>query len=548
MMSLPNLKQIITLSLSVVGFFIASSSSAVAMTLSLELLGTHTTGIFDEGAAEISAYDPVSQRLFVVNGSANQLTVLDISNPRNPMALSPISLMGGGVNSVAAKNGIIAVAEQALVKTEPGMVSFFDTNGNFLNRVTVGALPDMLTFTPSGMAVLVANEGEPNDDYTIDPEGSISIIDLSLGVGAASVMTADFSGFNSSNLDPNVRIFGLNATIQQDLEPEYITINNDGSTAWITLQENNAIAILDLNRKTITDIVALGFKDHSLPKNSLDASNQDGMINLQNYTHLFGMYQPDAIASYVVNNQTYLVTANEGDARDYDGFSEEARVNSLMLDPTAFPDATIQNNARLGRLTITNTSGDNGNDGDFDQLYAFGARSFSIWDENGILVWDSGNEFEVLLAQLLPTFFNASNDNNTFDNRSDDKGPEPEGVTIGRIGGKVYGFIGLERIGGVMVYDITNPNNPSFVTYTNNRDFTQPISSLLAGDLGPEGVLFIDAEDSPNGSPLLVVANEISGSTSIFGITQVPEPSAILSLFTVGLISVFSRKKGIGNR
>ncbi len=540
-----NLQSLITSSI-ILGSFFTFSQSAQGMKLSLELLGTHETGIFDEGAAEIPAYDPTSGRVFVVNGFANEITVLDINNPRNPLALSPISLTGGGVNSVAVRNGVVAVAEQATTVTDPGMVSFYNTDGLFLNSVMVGALPDMLDFTPDGSKVLVANEGEPNDDYTIDPEGSVSIIDISGGIGSLSqsnVITAGFQAFNNSRqqlIDAGVRIFGPGASVAQDLEPEYITISEDSTTAWVALQENNALGVLDIIDGEFDEIIALGFKDYSLDSNSLDASNEDGAINLQSYNNLVGMYQPDAIASYTVNGQTYIVTANEGDSRDYDGFSEEERIGDVVLDPDTFPNATeLQQDSVLGRLNITTTLGDTDGDGDFDELYAYGARSFSIWNEEGTLVFDSGNQFEVLLARLLPEYFNASNDNNTFDNRSDDKGPEPEAVTIGRIGDQIFAFIGLERIGGIMIYDITDPENPSFVSYTNNRNFTEDVMTSATGDLGPEGVLFINPEDSPTNSPLLVVANEVSGTTSIFSVSQVPEPNAILGLMTVGLMGSF---------
>jgi DNA-binding beta-propeller fold protein YncE len=541
---LPNLKQVLKLSILVLGPLLVFSNSAKAGQLSLSLLSTHQTGIFDASAAEIPAYDAMTKRLFVTNSSANQLTILDINNPRNPIALSPINLTGGGVNSVAINNGLVAVAEQGAVVTDPGMVSFYDINGTFLNSVTVGALPDMLAFTPDGSRILVANEGEPNDDYTIDPEGSISIINRS----DFSVVNAGFGAFNSqiNDLrDAGVRIFGPGATVAQDLEPEYITISEDSTTAWISLQENNALAKLDIATGIITDILPLGFKDLSLPENALDASNRDDAINIQPYPNLFGMYQPDSIASYEVGGKTYIVTANEGDARDYAGFSEEARVADLILDPTAFPDAaTLQLDENLGRLTVTNTLGDTDGDGDFDEIYVFGGRSFSIFDEDGNLVWDSGNDFEIRLAALLPDFFNANNDNNTFDNRSDDKGPEPEALTIGVVGDQIYAFIGLERIGGIMVYNITDPNNPIFVTYTNNRDFTQDVTSPLAGDLGPEGFLFIDPKDSPTGSSLLVVANEVSGTTSIYSVSTVPEPNAVLGLMILGLMGGLKAKFG----
>jgi hypothetical protein len=200
--------------------------------------------------------------------------------------------------------------------------------------VEVGALPDMLVFTPDGKRVLVANEGEPNDAYDVDPEGSVSIIDLPNDITKltqANVRTATFDKFNDAELDPSIRIFGPGATVAQDLEPEYITVSKDSKTAWVALQENNAIAVLDIDSGEFTALRGLGFKDHRLPGNELDVSDRDKQINITNWP-VFGIYQPDAIASYDYQGRTYIVTANEGDARDYDGFSEEFRVKDLMLD------------------------------------------------------------------------------------------------------------------------------------------------------------------------------------------------------------------------
>jgi Ca2+-binding RTX toxin-like protein len=482
------------------------------MTITLSALGT-----FTGSGAEIPAFDPLTQRTFVVSGGAT-LEVLDGSDPANPTLANSIDLSAfGTANSVAVKNGIVAIAIESENTQAPGVVAFYDVDGNFLSAVTVGALPDMLTFSPDGKKVLVANEGEPssyNQPDSVDPEGSVSIIDLSNGVlnlNQSNVVTADFTAFNNQKdalLAQGVRIFGLNATVAQDFEPEYITVSSDSKTAWVTLQENNAIAILDLETGKITDIKPLGYKDHSLAGNGLDSSDRDGAINIQTRPVL-GMYLPDAIASFTVNGQTYLITANEGDAREYDGLEEEARINSLTLDPTAFPNASaLRNNAVLGRLNVTNTLGDTDGDGDFDQLYAFGARSFSIWDAQGNLVFDSGDQLEQITAALVPTNFNSDGTPASFDTRSDNKGSEPEGVVTGVINGRTYAFIGLERIGDVIVFDVTNPTSPSFVQYIDNP-----------GDIAPEGLAFVSAEESPTGQPLLIVASEVSGTTTTYEIS-----------------------------
>lgn len=502
--------------------------------ITLKQIGRYSAGPStnpDEPRTEISAYDPASKRLFSINLNLRQLDVLDLSAPETPVLTQTVPL-GGKPNSVAVHRGVVAVALEGAQKTDPGSVKFFNTSGMLLNHLTVGSLPDMLTFSPNGRWLLVANEGEPNSYNqvdSIDPEGSVSVIDMRgdvTGLTQFDVRTATFNPAIRQENASSIRVFGPNATLAKDLEPEYITVSKDSRTAWVTLQENNAIAVLDIPSATFTKIIGLGFKDHLQADNKLDASDRDepgpsnnGIINIRNWPVL-GMYQPDSIAAYRVKGKTYLVTANEGDARDYTGFSEEVRVGSLALDAASFaaqgfPDVTtgpggLRNNDNLGRLTITNTLGNTDGDPEFEKLYAFGARSFSIWDDAGGLVYDSGDELEQRTAALVPTIFNSNGTVTTFDTRSDNKGPEPEGLAIGKIGGKTYAFIGLERTGGVIVYDISNPKSPRFATYAN----TAPT------DLSPEGLLFIKAKDSPNGRPLVVVSHEVSNTVTIFEVER----------------------------
>ncbi|MBP55260.1 choice-of-anchor I family protein [Marinobacter sp.] len=528
----------------------AGSPGTSQTLIELNTLGTYASGAFDEGAAEIVAHDPANQRLFVINANDSTVDVLDIQDPEMPLKLSTIDATaeGASANSVAVYGGFVAVAIEANVKQDNGKVVFYNsTDLNKVGEVEVGALPDMLTFTGDGQKLLVANEGEPSDDYSVDPEGSVSIVDLSNGVAAATVTRVGFASFNGQQaelMEQGLRVFGPGATLAQDLEPEYIAISIDGKKAWVAMQEANAVAELDIAAGEITAIIPLGFKDHSIIGNELDASNDDSGINIRNWP-VKGIYHPDAMTSYGFNGKTYYITANEGDSRDYDGFSEEFRVADLTLDATAFPNAAeLQEDANLGRLNVTSTLGfanscapsDPANvtlmGGEYDrsyvenncvynELYAYGARSFSIWSETGERVFDSGSEFERITASLIPDNFNSNNDENAFDNRSDDKGPEPEAVTVGTINGQTFAFIGLERVGGIMVYNVTNPQNPEFVQYLNNRDFSASQTDLengMAGDLGPEGLAFIAADDSPNGKPMLVVGNEVSGTTTLYGI------------------------------
>ncbi len=528
--------------------------------IELNVLGSYQAEgeVFDESAAEIVAHDPANQRLFVVNALARTIDVLDINDPSLPVKLSTIDATaeGAAANSVAVYGDLVAVAIEAENKQANGKVVFYNsTDLNKAGEVEVGALPDMVTFTRDGQKVLVANEGEPSNDYSVDPEGSVSIIDLSNGVASATVTTAGFTGFNADQADletAGLRIFGPGATLAEDLEPEYIAVSIDNTKAWVALQENNAVAELDIEAGEITALLPLGYKDHSIIGNELDASNRDSGINIRNWP-VKGMYMPDAITSYGYNGKTYYITANEGDSRDYDGWTEEFRMADLTLDPASDLSAitNLLEDENLGRLNTTSTMGiSNGCDpsqlpaelgdlnGDtdvdvddvkfyventceYDTLFSYGARSFSIWSEDGKRVFDSGSEFERITASLIPGNFNGNNDENSFDNRSDDKGPEPEAVTIGTINGQTFAFIGLERAGGIMVYNVTNPQNPGFVQYLNNRDFSVSQENLeagMAGDLGPEGLAFIAAEDSPNGKPMLAVGNEVSGTTTFYGV------------------------------
>jgi hypothetical protein len=650
----------------------------------MSLVSSYSTGIFDEGAAEIIAYDPNSHRIFHSNADDNSVGILDFSDPTNITSLGSIDMSsyGDGVNSVAVMNGVVAVAVEGDGDADPGYIVFFDTLGTYIVDVEVGVLPDMVTFTPDGNYLVVACEAEPDDDYTIDAKGSITIIDISGGISNLTQGDVNDMNFDNVTIPAGVRIFGpeegeleyndledttfqlgnwwaqsdlsdedwryddfggdhfieINgwgadtnsidwlisrtfdlrdfeavyfefenaknfsggsldllvttqtawdpatanfdtltsqvawstggyqdtmsgaidlsayigeqfvrlvflyqsgnstgtATVWQldelevwgawddanNIEPEYVAVNANSQEAYVICQENNAIAKVNISGGSITSLMPLGYKDHSVAGNGLDASNRDDTINITTYPFR-GLYQPDAAKSYTVNSTAYIVTANEGDSRDYDAYSEEERLEDLTLDATAFPNASkLQLAENGGRIKVTTSMGDTDGDGDYDEIYTYGARSFSIWDASGNLVFDSGDEFEQVIATDDPDHFNSTNDDNdSFDNRSDDKGPEPEAVEIAEIGGSFYAFIGLERHGGIMAYDITDPSAPTFLDFVNNRNWSVAADAAGAGDLGPEDIKFVSDTDSPDGKFYILTANEVSGTVSAFELT-----------------------------
>jgi 2',3'-cyclic-nucleotide 2'-phosphodiesterase (5'-nucleotidase family)/DNA-binding beta-propeller fold protein YncE len=520
--------------------------------------GTFESGLYDEGASEIVQHH--GDRLFSVNAHAGTVFVLDVSDPAAPTELFQLGADGAVANSVAIRDdglGVVAL-EDASDKTRPGRVLFFDANAStaeaaVLGTVRVGSLPDMVTVSPDGTYAVVANEGEPAGDWSSDPEGSVSVITLPADVaapGQTAVRTADFHAFEGDALPEGVRVFGPaphgdGLRVSRNLEPEYITVA--GATAYATLQEANSIAVIDLAAATVTDILPLGTKDYGTV--GLDASDRDPedapTVNIAEYPGLKGMYMPDGISSYEANGQTFLVTANEGDVREWTdddatAYVDAARVKNLAEDgygPLCDDIAAYAEDDALGRLEVSIEDGFDADRGCYSELYTYGGRSFSVWSTSGDLMFDSGSQFEDITSGIEGVVFNAGHDDNGFDSRSDAKGVEPENLAIGEVNGSTYAFIGLERLSGVMVYDISDPAAPSYVTYFDNRDFSVDLESDLeaaeeagatddelaeivksAGDLGPEGLDFIPADQSPTGKPMLAVGNEVTGSTTLYTI------------------------------
>lgn len=567
-----------------------AANTAVTGTLSLSLVDTYVSGNdFATSSAEIVSYDACSDRLYVVNSKDATIDVLSLADTNSaPSKESTIDLAAaataagveiGAANSVSAKQGLVAVAIEAATKQDAGLIALYRSDTlALIGTYTAGALPDMVALTDDARYILTANEGEPSADYSNDPEGSVTVVDLKEGFDAANAVVnqVSFAEFNTdaaraAEMPMDVRLAGPAGTsVAQDLEPEYIALNTAGDTAWVALQENNALAIIDIESASVTAFKGLGLKSwNAASGNELDASNKDaGTGEFASYEQLVGLYMPDTLASVDIDGTTYILSANEGDGREYiyettqeacdnashtwDGddfapggdnedataytteeddcisFIDEARGGDIVdLVDAAHPlKAALDDNDQLKRIKVIT---DAASYAAGDDIVTFGARSFSIWSEAGDLVYDSGDEIAKQVYAVEPDHFNSTNDEgNSGDNRSDDKGTEPEAIETAKIGERYFAFVGLERQGGVMVFDITDPAAPVFQSYLNNRDFTEGVCTELdgdecdndtyntaAGDLGPESIDYF----TRGGAHYIAVGNEVSGTTSVFEIS-----------------------------
>ena len=550
----------------------------------LQFLGRWVSGS-GVGGAEISAFDPASQRIFVTNGATNQIDIVDISDPTYPQKVKSIDLAAKGVigiQSVAAKDGLVAIATTSVSNQSNGRIFFADTNGKLVkgaeSGIEVGALPDHVSFSPDGRYVMSANEGEPKSycltdgklPTTTDPYGSISVIDVSGAVPSAAT-TLNFEAYNDragALTFQGGRVFGPNATTAQDLEPEYISFSPDSKYAYVTLQENNAIATIDMSTKAILEISGLGFKKHSVAGNGLDAIN-DGKATVATQ-NVLGMYLPDAIATLPgADGTNYVVTANEGDTRSYPCIlggtdttkieDEDQKISSIFdstdtsitavkdavgsLVVTPFAPATARAIAVTGSTKVKTA-------------YSFGTRSFSVWRPANVegvdameQMWDSGDFLETLVATENAAGYNSdwnttNGGPNALESRSTKKGPEVEGVAVGSAYGTQWIVVGMERDGGIALFNGNDPLKPVFVDYINTSvregNLIAGKATASAGDVSPEGIMFVSPEDSPTGSALVVVSYELSGTVGIYEIpSKLPTaPRSLKAKATAGKIAL----------
>ncbi|MFX3632821.1 MAG: choice-of-anchor I family protein [Candidatus Pristimantibacillus sp.] len=537
---------------------VKNAAVTIEDTLNITKIGEYSVGTNnkDGGVAEIVKFNKDNGKFYLVNGSGNppSLDIVGLGSgsgnliKEKTILIQPLAETGefhyGDLTSVDVNtvSKVVSVSVQEADPMKNGKILVLDYDGNLVEEYEAGVQPDMIKSTADGSYILTANEGEPRTGAG-DPQGSITIVDTSRK--AVTQLLFD----NPAVIEDGVHIRGTSDPVTglitgsgtkadaiHDLEPEYITLSEDNKTAYVSLQENNAIAVIDIANYEVTAVKALGLKNYNDQSNSLDLV-KDGAIKLENVP-FYGLYMPDGIASHSINGQTYLFTANEGDVTEWPvegdtsgwaGRKNGTTIGALKTNLAPDSAAAIFLNSTTDYDGVEVAS-DMGNDG----IYMYGGRSFSIWNSTTMeQVYDSGNAFETITALRAPDYFNTSNSKIAIDDRSGKKGPEPEDIKTGKVGNKVLAFIGLERIGGIMTYDVTNPAQPVFANYTNTRVFKNSENKVnLDTDTAPEGLEFIPASDSPTGSPLLLVAFEVGGKVGVYqlNVTKLSLDQANLSL------------------
>lgn len=480
----------------------------------------------DGGVAEIVTYNKEDKVFYVVSGVTQSIDLVKINSDGSTKLKKRLEikkvLEGKGINagdmtsvSYSDEKNLLAVAVQDSDYDKNGHIVILDKEGNFLEAYECGVQPDMVTFTKDGRYILSADEGEPQKGYGngfVDPRGSVTIVD----VENKETKKVEFN-INRDEALKNGVLLKKGSNPAEDLEPEYIAISDDNKTAYVSLQENNAIASIDIKKAEINYVKGLGFIDHTLPGNEIDAVRGKGSnaeIDIKNDDFL-GTPMPDGIAFVSKNGKDYILTANEGDAREWGKKKNKyENTKSKKFDKknadkeTEYLDPEKTDGLVEGRIHL------------------LGGRSFSIYDASNLRrVYNSGSDFEKNTARIFPDFFNTNNDEDKgpdeLDARSNKKGPEPENVAVLNIKDRTYAIVGLERISGIMIYDITDPLNPVYKDYFNNRIFIKSVDKdekvglEKRGNIGPEGLCTIEAKDSPTGKPLVLVANEVSGTVQV---------------------------------
>lgn len=513
--------------------------------LDITMSAHYISGSFnaDGGVMEIVAYNNANGHAYAVNGQDGVLAVIDIAGGDTELSSNDIDVKAlvsdsdftyGDMTSVAVSpdGSLIATALQDADYDEEGRIALFssDSDGSIelLNVYEAGIQPDMVTFSPDGRYVLTADEGEPREGYgEDDPEGSVTVVSLEDDIVSVIGFEAFDNPLARKALADKGIIMQKGTVPSEDFEPEYIAVGNN--MAYITLQEANAVAVLDLDSMIFTGVYTVGLEDYSIVP--VDIDKKDDAYNPRTYKTLRGIRMPDGVAYFSIAGNDYIATANEGDAREWCDYLNEDERDFGDGDVSPTGAITAENSGLDGKVVFLVSDDYDGLDDGIDYLY--GGRTMTIFrvDDNGLEeVFTTADDAERITYSYLPEYYNASNDNAVLDDRSGKKGPEAEAVTVGEVNGRIYAFLALERTGGIMVYDVTDPENSKYVNYINTRDFTSIVSGseiyedgeldkwVTGGDVAPEGLAFVSAEDSPSGEALLIAAFEVSGTVAVYAL------------------------------
>ena len=506
-------------------------SECFAQSLPLQLSYRYESGTFNQAAVGHHAFDPVTRHFYFVDSAAEELRIFDLqSDIAKPLPVASVDLSTYAAlpGDVVAHGNVVAVAFTNVSEQSRGRIVFFDSLGQFLNRFDLGAAPQQLSLVNNGQYLLSANAAYPSDDYNFDPRGSVSIVRILSAtpdrLTQNDVLEIDFQRYDTVNLDKGVRVYGNQGqqSPSQDLEPQEIAVDEQAFKAYISLQENNAIAVVDYFFAQLDTIFPLPLKSRANRNQAFSGTDRGSTVSLDSFPGIFSLYQPRGLSFLRQAGQSYLLSANEGAARDYPAYSEIATIASTPLDPVSIPNARdLKIDTILGPLKITNTIGGRGVGLLYDSAVSFGGRSFSVWDSLGQLIFDSGDDFERTILSLEAANFNSSAiSNQSFKARGPWYGPQPNAIVTGEVDGSLYAFISLRQMGGVMIYNLNNPRQPIFDSYLLNRNFSVAADVPQAGDLGPVELSFVSGDRSPNGQALLIVSHSISGSLSIYELGQ----------------------------
>mmetsp|Transcript_87956 Transcript_87956/g.249112 ORF Transcript_87956/g.249112 Transcript_87956/m.249112 type:complete len:698 (-) Transcript_87956:318-2411(-) len=416
------------------------------------------------GAAEQMAYDPANKYAYTLS-EQGVVHVIDYDDASSPQVLSSyvVDLDGSTLTDVEVCGQMLFVGVVASTKTDNGMVKVYSTvlrsspaAPALLQSVTVGPLPDMLLASPDCTILAVANEGEGSDSSgtLVDPEGSVSLVDLSdFSVSTVSLSTGAtdaeleasgvhlplslnameyFDDYGAASADLNWTSARAAYTPATQLEPEYLAWSSDGSKLYVNLQENSALATVLVadGVGTVDSIEAYGLKDWSSSGGTEGIDTvEDGACTLEFKPGFKTMRMPDAIAIAEVDGTPYIFTADEGDDKEYDNFEEKQKFKDVLEDGATFSSDFPGFNAsgsqgmadaftNFGDTKMRITIGSAGVDYStpsaptFKGAVGFGGRGISIYDVSGAIsrVWDSGSSFEKEQCAAYPWAHNAIQD------------------------------------------------------------------------------------------------------------------------------------------